>query len=163
MQHFKSLPPAERYRYLSSVLHQQNGIQSPPSAVGETFEFLSPLLKESFTLNLTPLFLGKNYDAFLRYDYIRRSLLTASLYLSKPLTENQVKAIVFHSDMQYDIRASIQSTIPISTIASLCISAVAFIRLRSRHISSKKRDFWKKLNVIWVYPIFEAGLDVAHL
>ena len=163
MQHFKSLPPAQRYRYLSGILHQQDAPQSPPSAVGETFELPPVLYIDHFTLNLTPLFLGKNYDAFLRYDYTRRSLLTASLYHSKPLTKDQAEIIIGYSYYHYNKCATTLSTVAVGAVASLCVSAVYLMRPRSHYLSLKKREFWMKLNMIWIHPFVAAGLNVFEL
>ena len=145
VQHFKSLLPSQRHTYLSSILHQDHATKSSPSSVGESFEIYEP--SDGFTPNLTPYFFGKNFDAFLRHDYTRRSLLTATLYLSRPLTKDEAERIVWCSLNQHHTRTGVYSKFAYNPLVYVCVHALTAVGLRTGRLSRDWAYIWRDFTV----------------
>lgn len=107
VKYFETLNPAQKYRYLLNIFQSRKEI---PASWTSTDQQLSlgdlPLLPWFFR----PLPLS--CYRFHRYEYTQRSLLTATIFLQRPLMEEEAKAIAHWSAVQdrlhmVDIAASV--------------------------------------------------------
>ena len=94
VEHFIGLEPAQRYHHLRR-LFRLSGNNSLPSAAGKEITFLH-IPEMRCMVWLWPSVLRADYR-HTRYESIQQSLLTATLYVQRPLTEDEAQAVTYWS------------------------------------------------------------------
>ena len=87
VEHFVRLDQAQKYHYISHILKPNS---RPPVGEQLSLRHLPDIWSKHFLLS------RRLYD-FQRYDYTRRSLLTATLFLQRPLTQQETDAVTYWS------------------------------------------------------------------
>lgn len=96
VEHFNPLGPMHQLGAISQFLHPRIAY-FPSPFVGKEL----PLRDLPETPWPASKLLPTEYFAFQRYDYTRRSLLTAALYVQRPLMKDEARAVACWSAKQY--------------------------------------------------------------
>ena len=99
VEYYNNLDPAQKYHHLSGLLPL--GVRALPSSpVGKDISFLClPEIRYPLLIGLP----RKSYYRF-RYNYLQRSILTATLYVQRPLTEEETSAVTYWSARENNVK-----------------------------------------------------------
>ena len=99
VEYYNNLDPAQKYHHLSGLLPLGASV-SPSSPVGKDISFLYlPEFRYPLLIGLR----RKDYYRF-RYNYLQRSLLTATLYVQRSLTEEETRAVTYWSARENNVK-----------------------------------------------------------
>ncbi|MCJ1333908.1 hypothetical protein MMC10_010614 [Thelotrema lepadinum] len=140
VEYFNKAELAQRYHYLTSIFRRGN--DTSPAARDVSLLYLP----EPRCVSL-PLFPKKSYYSG-RNNFLRQSLLTATLFVQRPLTEDETSAVTHWSARDYN-------SLTFSTIFLL----TGFVFFGPTNVIRKGlTPLWKRLNVmkdLWLTNITE--------
>ncbi|MCJ1333909.1 hypothetical protein MMC10_010615 [Thelotrema lepadinum] len=93
IEHYEALEPSQKYYHLSRILCPPANASSP-SLIGKDITLLH--LPEPRFLPWLWRLLGSHYN-YTRYQFVHRSLLSATLSVQRPLTEDEAQAVSYWS------------------------------------------------------------------
>ena len=97
VKYFNKAESAQRYRYLSNILGRKDtALYSPVTKDISLLDLPEPRVVSS------PIFLGKKFYYYGRNNFVRQSLLTATLYVQRPLNEDEARAVTHWSAREYN-------------------------------------------------------------